>query len=156
MGLLSRIKGKSEKNTEEKSSFEIKDEVSSDVPTKVEIKSSDDIQREQVETELNALRSEISEKSSRLDSISEKLDLTRKEYNDVIAKTMEAKKLFNENKNSDNEIKESLMELKKTRRELDQASEELEKIKQQKKFSFLGTVPSDEIVSSRLLKINAP
>ena len=97
MGLLSRIKGKSEKNTEEKSSFGIKDEVSSEVPKKIEIKSSDDIQREQVETELNALRSEISEKSSRLDSISEKLDLTRKEYNDVIAKTMEAKKLFNEN-----------------------------------------------------------
>ena len=54
MGLLSRIKGKSEKDTEEKSSFEIKDEVSNEIPNKVEVKSSDDIQREQVETELNA------------------------------------------------------------------------------------------------------
>ena len=79
MGLLSRIKGKSEKDTEEKSSFEIKDEVSNEIPNKVEVKSSDDIQREQVETELNALRSELSEKSAKIDSISEKLELTRSE-----------------------------------------------------------------------------
>ena len=95
MGLLSRIKGKSEKDTEEKSSFEIKDEVSNEIPNKVEVKSSDDIQREQVETELNALRSELSEKSAKIDSISEKLELTRSEYDQVIRKTMEAKKLLN-------------------------------------------------------------
>ena len=103
MGLLSRIKGKSEKDTEEKSSFEIKDEVSNEIPNKVEVKSSDDIQREQVETELNALRSELSEKSAKIDSISEKLELTRSEYDQVIRKTMEAKKLLNEKKDSVNE-----------------------------------------------------
>ena len=91
MGLLSRIKGKSEKDTEEKSSFEIKDEVSNEIPNKVEVKSSDEIQREQVETELNALRSELSEKSAKIESISEKLELTRSEYDQVIRKTMEAK-----------------------------------------------------------------
>ena len=95
MGLLSRIKGKSEKDTEEKSSFEIKDEVSNEIPNKVEVKSSDDIQREQVETELNALRSELSEKSAKIDSISEKLELTRSEYDQVIRKSMDAKKLLN-------------------------------------------------------------
>ena len=111
MGLLSRIKGKSEKDTEEKSSFEIKDEVSNEIPNKVEVKSSDDIQREQVETELNALRSELSEKSAKINSISEKLELTRSEYDQVIRKTMEAKKLLNEKKDSVNESVEIKREL---------------------------------------------
>ena len=52
MGLLSRIKGKSEDNADGKSSNEIHE--------KIEIKSSEDIQKEQVENELDALRSELS------------------------------------------------------------------------------------------------
>ena len=75
MGLLGRLKGKSEKNIGEKSSTRIKDEMSNNDHEEIEIKSSEDIQKEQIQNELDALRNEISEKSLRLESISEKLSM---------------------------------------------------------------------------------
>ena len=75
MDLLGRIRAKSEKIVGEKSSSEIKDDISNKTPEKIEIKSSEDIQKDQVQNELDALRSELSEKSTRLESISEKLSL---------------------------------------------------------------------------------
>ena len=78
MGLLGRIKSKSEKIVGEKSSTRIKDEVSNEGSEKIEIKSSEDIQKDQVQNELDVIRSELSEKSSRLESISEKLSLSKK------------------------------------------------------------------------------
>ena len=78
MGLLDRIKSKSEKITGEKSSTGIKDNISNEGSEKIEIKSSEDIQKDQVQNELDVIRSELSEKSIRLQSISEKLSLSKK------------------------------------------------------------------------------
>ena len=69
MGFLGRIKSKSEKIIGEKSSTRIKDEMPNEGHEKIEIKSSEDIQNEQVQNELDVIRSELSEKSSRLESI---------------------------------------------------------------------------------------
>ena len=124
MGLLSRIKGKSENSTDDKSSNEIHE--------KIEIKSSEDIQKEQVENELDALRSELSEKSSHLESISGKLGMVKKEYEEIITKTMDAKKLLNENKNAINEIQEAKNNLDEAKAELNQEKLGLEKINTQK------------------------
>ena len=66
MGLLGRIKSKSEKIVGEKSSTRIKDEMSNEGSEKIEIKSSEDIQKDQVQNELDVIRSELSEKSIRL------------------------------------------------------------------------------------------
>ena len=63
MGLLGRIKSKSEKIVGEKSSTRIKDEMSNEGHEKIEIKSSEDIQKEQVLNELDVIRNEVSEKS---------------------------------------------------------------------------------------------
>ena len=60
MGLLSRIKDKAEKMIDEKSSFEIKDKISNDKSDKIVIKSSEDIQKEQVQNELETVRNELS------------------------------------------------------------------------------------------------
>ena len=49
MGLLGRIRAKSEKISGEKSSSEIKDDISNKTPEKIEIKSSEDIQKDQVQ-----------------------------------------------------------------------------------------------------------
>ena len=76
MGLLGRIKSKSEKIVGEKSSTRIKDEMPNEGSEKIEIKSSEDIQKDQVQNELDVIRSELSEKSIRLESISEKLSLS--------------------------------------------------------------------------------
>ena len=58
MGFLGRIKSKSEKIIGEKSSTRIKDEMPNEGHEKIEIKSSDDIQNEQVQNELDVLRTE--------------------------------------------------------------------------------------------------
>ena len=115
MGLLSRIKAKSEKIIGEKSSTAIKDDMSNTSPEKIEIKSSNDIQEEQIRNELGVLRSELSKKSSQLESISEKLDLSRKEYDEIIAKIMESKKLLNMYKDAVNKIQEAKSKLDKTK-----------------------------------------
>ena len=77
MGFLGRIKSKSEKIIGEKSSTRIKDKITDEGPEKIEIKSSEDIQNAQVQNELDVIRNELSEKSSHLESISEKLSLSR-------------------------------------------------------------------------------
>ena len=132
MGFLGRIKSKSEKIIGEKSSTRIKDEMPNEGHEKIEIKSSEDIQNEQVQNELDVLRTELSEKSSRLESISEKLSLSRKEYDEIIAKIMESKKLLNENKDTVNESRESKSRLDKIRKEITQANLELKEINLQK------------------------
>ena len=124
MGLLDRIKSKSEKIIGDKSSTEIQDEI----PEKIEIKSSDDIQKEQVQNELDVLRSELSEKSSHFESISEKLSLSKKEYDEIITKIMQSKKLLNENKDAVNEIQDAKNKLDKTKNELEQVNLELKEI----------------------------
>ena len=125
MGFLGRIKGKSEKIVGDKSSTEIKKNASNDVSEKIEIKSSDDIQAEQVQNELDFLRTELSEKSSHLESISEKLSVSKKEYDEIITKIMQSKKLLNENKDSVNEAQESKNKLDEIKKELNQASIDL-------------------------------
>ena len=132
MGFLGRIKSKSEKIIGEKSSTRIKDKITDEGPGKIEIKSSEDIQNEQVQNELDVIRNELSEKSSHLESISEKLSLSRKEYDEIIGKIMESKKLLNENKDAVTEIREAKSKLDETRKEITQASLELKEINLQK------------------------
>ena len=132
MGLLGRIKSKSEKIIGEKSSTKIKDDITNEGSGKIEIKSSENIQNEQGQNELDVLRNELSEKSLRLESISEKLGLSRKEYDEIIAKIMESKKLLNENKDAVNEIREAKSKLDEARKETTQANLELKEINLQK------------------------
>ena len=77
---------------------------------------------------MDALRSELSEKSSHFESISGKLGMVKKEYEEIITKTMDAKKLLNENKDAVNEIQEAKNKLDKTKNELNHANLELKEI----------------------------
>ena len=60
MGLLGRIKSKSEKIIGEKSSTKIKDDTSNEDFEKIQTKSSENIQNEQGQNELDVLRNELS------------------------------------------------------------------------------------------------
>ena len=76
MGFLNRKKKQSELENSEK----------------IRIKTTDEIINEQQENEFGDLQTQISEKSAHLASITEKLELTKKEYQEVISEIMSSKK----------------------------------------------------------------
>ncbi len=61
---------------------------------KVSIKTTEEITNEQQSNEFESLQSQINEKEIHLTSITEKLELTKKEYQDVISQVMSSKKKF--------------------------------------------------------------
>ena len=127
MGLLNRIRDnvrvKTENNQDEDSHSNIKNDISSKVTEKDQMRSSDSVQNE-----LSVIKKEISEKTDYLVSISEKLELSKKEYEDVISKLMSIKKEFNENKNYLDEIKESEKKLLQIKEKITITNSELDEI----------------------------
>lgn len=127
MGLLNRIRDnvrvKTENNQDEDSHSNIKNDISNKVTKKDQMRSSDSVQNE-----LSVIKKEISEKTDYLVSISEKLELSKKEYEDVISKLMSIKKEFNENKNYLDEIKESEKKLLQIKEKITITNSELDEI----------------------------
>ena len=131
MGLLNKIKENVRINSEKKSDgkkSEMINDASNQDTKKIEIKNSQNIQKEQLQNELTVVRREISEKTDHLTSIVEKLELSKKEYEDVISKVMYAKSEFAENKNYINEIQEAKKELSHITEKIDVRSSELNKL----------------------------
>tara|TARA_B110000014_G_C20115094_1_gene588684 strand:- start:723 stop:1418 length:696 start_codon:yes stop_codon:yes gene_type:complete len=127
MGLLNRIRDnvrvKTEDDQDEDSHSNIKNDISSKVTEKDQMRSSDSVQNE-----LSVIKKEISEKTDYLVSISEKLELSKKEYEDVISKLMSIKKEFNENKNYLDEIKESEKKLLQIKEKITITNSKLDEI----------------------------
>ena len=67
-------------------------EGSQDIENNVNIKTTDNIQKEQVENELDNLQNELREKNERLNTIIEKIQLSKKEYDEIIGKIIQSKK----------------------------------------------------------------
>ena len=131
MGLLNKIKENVRINSEKKSDgkkSEMINYASNQDTKKIEIKNSQNIQKEQLQNELTVVRREISEKTDHLTSIVEKLELSKKEYEDVISKVMHAKSEFAENKNYVNEIQEAKKELSHITEKIDVRNSELNKL----------------------------
>ena len=131
MGLLNKIKENVRINSEKKSDgkkSEMINDASNQDTKKIEIKNSQNIQKEQLQNELTVVRREISEKTDHLTSIVEKLELSKKEYEDVISKVMHAKSEFAENKNYVNEIQEAKKELSHITEKIDVRNSELNKL----------------------------
>ena len=69
-----------------------KKQAESDDHEKIDIKTTEEITHEQQSNEFQGLQSQINEKETHLASITEKLELTKKEYQDVISDVMSSKK----------------------------------------------------------------
>jgi len=69
-----------------------KKQTESDDHEKIDIKTTEEITHEQQSNEFQGLQSQISENETHLASITEKLELTRKEYQNVISDVMSSKK----------------------------------------------------------------
>ena len=99
MGLFKKFKKEDKKENIEDSQG---------VENNIDIKTTNDIQKEQVENELDNLQNELIEKNERLNTILEKIQLSKKEYDEIIGKIIQSKKESRSNtilksKNQDND-----------------------------------------------------
>ena len=99
-------------------------ENSQDVENNIDIKTTDDIQREQVENELGNLQNQIRERNERLNTILEKIQLSKKEYDEIIGKIIQSKKELRSNviPKSDSEINDLL---KSKNQDIDKISKDI-------------------------------
>ncbi len=88
MGLFKKFKAKEKKENIEKSQ---------DMEKNIEIGTTDNIQKEQVENELDNLQNELTEKNERLNTILEKIQLSKIEYDEIIGKIIKSKKELRSN-----------------------------------------------------------
>jgi len=97
---------------------------SQDVKNNIDIKTTDDIQKEQVENELGNLQNEIRERNERLNTILEKIQLSKKEYDEIIGKIIQSKKELRSNviPKSDSETNDLL---KSKNQDIDKISKEI-------------------------------
>ena len=82
-------------------------------PNGVTTKSPDEIQNDQLNTEAQSIRNEIDIKKEQLDSISAKLVIAKKEYEEVISEIMSSKKQVNQAKKDLEEYTSKLDSIKK-------------------------------------------
>ena len=88
MGLFKKFKkGGKEENIENSQGTE----------NNIDIKTTDDIQKEQVENGLDDLQNELRKRNERLNMILEKIELSKKEYNEIIGKIIQSKKELRSN-----------------------------------------------------------
>ena len=83
MGLFRKFKKEDKKENIENSQ---------DTESNIDIKTTDDIQNEQVKNECDNLQNEIREKNERLNTILEKIQISKKEYNEIVGKIIQSKK----------------------------------------------------------------
>ena len=135
MGFLNRIKKQPEPEDNEK----------------IRIKSTEEIINEQQGTEFENLQRQINEKSEHLTSITEKLELTKKEYQEVISKIMYSKKKLLEIKKqiqlayAEFDLAPKQEEYQKITVELNQSKSELTKIKKELETFNPQKLESDKI-----------
>ena len=135
MGFLNRIKKQPESEDNEK----------------IRIKSTEEIINEQQGTEFENLQRQINEKSEHLTSIREKLELTKKEYQEVISKIMYSKKKLLEIKKqiqlayAEFDLAPKQEEYQKITVELNQSKSELTKIKKELETFNPQKLESDKI-----------
>jgi len=112
---------------------------------KINIKTTEEITHEQQSNEVQGLQSQINEKETHLASITEKLELTKKEYQDAISNVMSSKKKLLEIKKQiqsayadfdlapkQEEYKKILVEITQSKNELTRINKELETFNPQK------------------------
>jgi len=88
MGLFRKFKKEDKKENIENSQ---------DTESNIDIKTTDDIQNEQVKNECDNLQNEIREKNERLNTILEKIQISKKEYNEIVGKIIQSKKELHSN-----------------------------------------------------------
>lgn len=101
MGLFKKFKKGGKKENAERTQ---------DIESNIDTKTTDNIQKEQVENELDNLQNELKEKNERLNTILEKIQLSKKEYDEIIGKIIQTKKELRSNTihKSDSEISDLL------------------------------------------------
>ena len=101
MGLFKKFKKEDKKENIENSQ---------DIESNIDIKTTNDIQKEQVGNELDSLQNELREKNEKLNTILEKIQLSKKEYDEIIGKIIQTKKELRSNKilESDSETNDLL------------------------------------------------
>ena len=122
-----------------------KKQAESDDHEKIDIKTTEEITHEQQSNEFQGLQSQISENETHLASITEKLELTRKEYQNVISDVMSSKKKLLEIKKQiqsayaefdlapkQEEHQKILVEITQSKNELTRIKKELETFNPQK------------------------
>ena len=88
MGLFNKFKKEDKKENSERSQGNERD---------MDIKTINDIQKEQVGNELDNLQNELREKNDRLNTILEKIQISKKEYDEIIGKIIQSKKELRSN-----------------------------------------------------------
>ena len=83
MGLFRKFKKEDKKENIENSQ---------DTESNIDIKTTDDIQNEQVKNECDNLQNEIREKNERLNTILEKIQISKNEYDEIVGKIIQSKK----------------------------------------------------------------
>ena len=115
MGLFRKFKKEDKKENIENSQ---------DTESNIDIKTTDDIQNEQVKNECDNLQNEIREKNERLNTILEKIQISKKEYNEIVGKIIQSKKELHSNiiPKSDSETNNLL---KSKNQDIDKISKEI-------------------------------
>lgn len=110
-------------------------EPQAEVPA-VRVKSPEEIQREQVENELEFLRAELKSKTEHLDSVAEKLGKAKEEYDQVVGSLMTTKKEINDRRTEIDDLRQLhqkiIQQISAAKTELDAVRKEFE----DKKFSL--------------------
>ena len=83
MGLFKKFKKEDKKENNENSQG---------AESNIDIKTTDDIQNEQVKNECDNLQNEIRERNERLNTILEKIQISKKEYDEIVGKIIQSKK----------------------------------------------------------------
>ena len=90
MGLFKKIRKDGKNKSEEIEKIE-------NMESSIDIKTTNDIQKEQKENELESLQNQLKEKNERLNTILEKIQLSKKEYDEIIGKIIQTKKELRSN-----------------------------------------------------------
>ena len=88
MGLFKKFKKEDKKENNENSQG---------AESNIDIKTTDDIQNEQVKKELDNLQNELRERNERLNMILGKIQISKKEYDEIIGKIIQSKKELRSN-----------------------------------------------------------
>jgi len=90
MGLFKKFRKDGKNKSEEIGKIE-------NMESSIDIKTTNDIQKEQKENELESLQNQLKEKNERLNTILEKIQLSKKEYDEIIGKIIQTKKELRSN-----------------------------------------------------------
>ena len=101
MGLFKRSKKEEESNDFLVKKEEHDKQIESEI---VDVKSKEDIHKEQAQNEINYLIKEVQNKTEEFNSVSQKLDSVKEEYDDVVRKLMLSKKEMHEQKKEFEEL----------------------------------------------------